>query len=110
MVLSHREALNQAMREEMRRTLRIFLIGEKWVLQGAFKVTKDSSRSSGRSGGGYADYGSRVYRVGDRGGHGGSASDRRTDDDELRHCGLGSNREQRGKIRYMSGGQLSVPW
>ena len=41
MLLSYREALNQAMREEMRRDSRIFLIGEEvGYYQGAFKVTK----------------------------------------------------------------------
>ena len=41
MVLSYREALNQAMREEMRRDPRIFLIGEDvGYYQGAFKVSK----------------------------------------------------------------------
>jgi pyruvate dehydrogenase E1 component beta subunit len=41
MVLSYREALNQAMREEMRRDSRIFLIGEEVAYyQGAFKVSK----------------------------------------------------------------------
>src|SRR5512134_3512882 len=41
MLLTYREALNQAMREEMRRDPRIFLIGEEVAsYQGAFKVTK----------------------------------------------------------------------
>lgn len=41
MLLSYREALNQAMREEMRRDERIFLIGEEvGYYQGAFKVSK----------------------------------------------------------------------
>lgn len=41
MLLSYREALNQAMREEMRRDARIFLIGEEvGYYQGAFKVSK----------------------------------------------------------------------
>lgn len=41
MLLSYREALNQAMREEMRRDERIFLIGEEvGHYQGAFKVSK----------------------------------------------------------------------
>lgn len=41
MLLSYREALNQAMREEMRRDKRIFLIGEEvGHYQGAFKVSK----------------------------------------------------------------------
>jgi pyruvate/2-oxoglutarate/acetoin dehydrogenase E1 component len=41
MVISYREALNQAMREEMRRDEKIFLIGEEvGYYQGAFKVSK----------------------------------------------------------------------
>lgn len=41
MLLTYREALNQAMREEMRRDERIFLIGEEvGYYQGAFKVSK----------------------------------------------------------------------
>ncbi|WP_447972271.1 pyruvate dehydrogenase complex E1 component subunit beta [Nitrospira sp. Kam-Ns4a] len=41
MLLSYREALNQAMREEMRRDERVFLIGEEvGYYQGAFKVSK----------------------------------------------------------------------
>lgn len=41
MLLSYREALNQAMREEMRRDANIFLIGEEvGYYQGAFKVSK----------------------------------------------------------------------
>jgi len=41
MELSYREALNQAMREEMRRDQRVFLIGEEVAYyQGAFKVSK----------------------------------------------------------------------
>ena len=41
MLLSYREALNQAMREEMRRDAKIFLIGEEvGYYQGAFKVSK----------------------------------------------------------------------
>lgn len=41
MLLTYREALNQAMREEMRRDARIFLIGEEvGYYQGAFKVSK----------------------------------------------------------------------
>jgi pyruvate/2-oxoglutarate/acetoin dehydrogenase E1 component len=41
MMMSYREALNQAMREEMRRDERVFLIGEEvGYYQGAFKVSK----------------------------------------------------------------------
>jgi len=41
MLISYREALNQAMREEMQRDSRVFLIGEEvGYYQGAFKVSK----------------------------------------------------------------------
>jgi pyruvate/2-oxoglutarate/acetoin dehydrogenase E1 component len=41
MLMTYREALNQAMREEMRRDKRVFLIGEEvGYYQGAFKVSK----------------------------------------------------------------------
>ena len=41
MLLSYRDALNQAMREEMRRDEKVFLIGEEvGYYQGAFKVSK----------------------------------------------------------------------
>ncbi|MGH7255778.1 MAG: pyruvate dehydrogenase complex E1 component subunit beta [Nitrospirales bacterium] len=41
MLVTYREALNQAMREEMRRNGRVFLIGEEvGYYQGAFKVSK----------------------------------------------------------------------
>src|SRR5206468_12109834 len=48
MLISYREALNQAMREEMRRDDRIFLIGvEVGYYQGAFKVSKGFVEESG---------------------------------------------------------------
>ena len=51
MLTSYREALNQAMREEMRRDSRIFLIGEEvGYYQGAFKVSKGFVKSSARNG------------------------------------------------------------
>src|SRR3990170_6297683 len=41
-IITYREALNQAMREEMRRDPRIFLIGEEvGVYQGAYKVSQN---------------------------------------------------------------------
>jgi pyruvate/2-oxoglutarate/acetoin dehydrogenase E1 component len=41
MMMSYRDALNQAMREEMRRDDKVFLIGEEvGYYQGAFKVSK----------------------------------------------------------------------
>ena len=41
MTLTYREALNEALREEMRRDEKVFLIGEDVAYyQGAFKVSK----------------------------------------------------------------------
>jgi len=40
-IITYREALNQALREEMRRDPRVFLMGEEvGVYQGAYKVTQ----------------------------------------------------------------------
>ena len=111
MLLSYRDALNQAMREEMRRDCAIFLIGEEvGYYQGAFKVSKgfvEEVRAS--AGGRYADHGSRLHGPGHRRRHGGIAADRRTHDHELQHYRPRSDRQQRRQNQYMSGGQLSVP-
>ncbi|HSD51357.1 MAG TPA: alpha-ketoacid dehydrogenase subunit beta, partial [Candidatus Methylomirabilis sp.] len=41
-IITYREALNQALREEMRRDPRVFLIGEEvGVYQGAYKVSQN---------------------------------------------------------------------
>jgi len=110
-VISYREALNQALREEMRRDERVFLIGEEVAYyQGAFKVSK----------GFLEEFGPR--RVVD------------TPITEASFTGVGIGAAMVGlrpviemmtfnfailaldqivnnavKIRYMSGGQLSVP-
>ena len=40
-IITYREALNQALREELRRDPRVFLMGEEiGVYQGAYKVTQ----------------------------------------------------------------------
>src|SRR5438105_3399361 len=111
MTVTYREALNQALKEEMRRDDRVFLIGEDVAYyQGAFKVSK----------GFLEEFGSR--RVVD------------TPITELGFTGLAIGAAMAGlrpvvevmtfnfailamdqivnnaaKIRYMSGGQLSVP-
>ena len=111
MTLTYREALNQALREEMRRDEKVFLIGEDVAYyQGAFKVSK----------GFLEEFGSR--RVVD------------TPITELGFTGLAIGAAMTGlrpvvemmtfnfailamdqivnnaaKIRYMSGGQISVP-
>jgi pyruvate dehydrogenase E1 component beta subunit len=111
MLISYREALNQAMREEMRRDDRVFLIGEEvGYYQGAFKVSKGFIEEFG------------VRRVLD------------TPITEAGFTGLAIGAAMAGlhpivelmtfnfgilamdqivnnaaKLRYMSGGQLSVP-
>ena len=41
-IITYREALNQALREEMRRDPRVYLIGEEvGVYQGAYKVSQN---------------------------------------------------------------------
>jgi len=80
MELSYREALNQAMREEMRRDRRIFLIGEEVAYyQGAFKVSKGFLEEFGPK----RVIDTPITEAGFS--HGRLASDRRTHDDELRH-------------------------
>jgi hypothetical protein len=76
MLLSYREALNQAMREEMRRDPRIFLIGEEvGYYQGAFKVTKGIRRGIRPAAGGrYADHRSGIHRFSHRRSNGGTCS------------------------------------
>lgn len=111
MVISYREALNQAMREEMQRDSDVFLIGEEvGYYQGAFKVSKGFVEEFG------------VERVLD------------TPITEAGFTGLAIGAAMAGlrpivelmtfnfgilaldqivnnaaKVRYMSGGQLSVP-
>jgi pyruvate dehydrogenase E1 component beta subunit len=47
-MVTYRDALNQALREEMRRDGTVFLMGEEvGVYQGAYKVSRGLSRSSG---------------------------------------------------------------
>lgn len=111
MELSYREALNQAMREEMRRDRRIFLIGEEVAYyQGAFKVSK----------GFLEEFGPRrvidtpITEAGFTGLAIGAAMAGLHPIVELMTMNFGIIAldqivNNAAKIRYMSGGQLSVP-
>ncbi|MCP9449392.1 MAG: pyruvate dehydrogenase complex E1 component subunit beta [Nitrospira sp.] len=111
MVLSYREALNQAMREEMRRDPLVFLIGEEVAYyQGAFKVSK----------GFIEEFGPRrvidtpITEAGFTGLAIGAAMAGLRPIVELMTMNFGIVAldqivNNAAKIRYMSGGQLSVP-
>jgi pyruvate/2-oxoglutarate/acetoin dehydrogenase E1 component len=111
MELSYREALNQAMREEMRRDQRIFLIGEDVAYyQGAFKVSK----------GFVEEFGPRrvidtpITEAGFTGLAIGAAMAGLHPIVELMTMNFGILAldqivNNAAKLRYMSGGQLSVP-
>ncbi|MCP9463793.1 MAG: pyruvate dehydrogenase complex E1 component subunit beta [Nitrospira sp.] len=111
MVLSYREALNQAMREEMRRDPRVFLMGEEVAYyQGAFKVSK----------GFIEEFGPRrvidtpITEAGFTGLAIGAAMAGLRPIVELMTMNFGILAldqivNNAAKIRYMSGGQLSVP-
>jgi pyruvate dehydrogenase E1 component beta subunit len=111
MLISYREALNQAMREEMRRDDRIFLIGEEvGYYQGAFKVSK----------GFVEEFGSQrvldtpITEAGFTGLAIGAAMAGLRPIVELMTFNFGILAldqivNNAAKIRYMSGGQLSVP-
>jgi pyruvate dehydrogenase E1 component beta subunit len=111
MMMSYREALNQAMREEMRSDDRVFLIGEEvGHYQGAFKVSK----------GFVEEFGPRrvldtpIAEAGFTGLAVGAAMAGLHPIVELMTFNFGILAMDQiinnaAKIRYMSGGQLSVP-
>jgi pyruvate/2-oxoglutarate/acetoin dehydrogenase E1 component len=111
MLISYRDALNQAMREEMRRDDRIFLIGEEvGYYQGAFKVSK----------GFVEEFGARrvldtpITEAGFTGLAVGAAMAGLHPIVELMTFNFGILAMDQivnnaAKIRYMSGGQLSTP-
>lgn len=111
MLISYREALSQAMRDEMRRDDRIFLIGEEvGYYQGAFKVSK----------GFVEEFGSQrvldtpITEAGFTGLAIGAAMAGLHPIVELMTFNFGILAldqivNNAAKIRYMSGGQLSVP-
>ena len=111
MLLSYREALNQAMREEMRRDSRIFLIGEEvGYYQGAFKVTKGFVEEFGPQ----RVVDTPITEAGFTGLAIGAAMAGLHPIVELMTMNfaivaLDQIVNNAAKIRYMSGGQLSVP-
>ncbi len=111
MTVTYRDALNQAMREEMRRDGRVFLIGEEvGHYQGAFKVSK----------GFIEEFGSRrvldtpITEAGFTGLAVGAAMAGLRPIVELMTFNFGILAMDQivnnaAKVRYMSGGQVSVP-
>jgi pyruvate/2-oxoglutarate/acetoin dehydrogenase E1 component len=111
MLMSYREALNQAMREEMRRDDRIFLIGEEvGYYQGAFKVSKGFVEEFGDE----RVLDTPITEAGFTGLAIGAAMAGLHPIVELMTFNFGILAldqivNNAAKIRYMSGGQLSVP-
>lgn len=111
MVVSYREALNQAMREEMQRDDRVFLIGEEvGYYQGAFKVSKGFVEEFGP--GRVLD--TPITEAGFTGLAVGAAMTGLRPIVELMTFNFGILAldqivNNAAKIRYMSGGQLSIP-
>lgn len=111
MVITYREALNQAMREEMRRDDRVFLIGEEvGYYQGAFKVSKGFAEEFGPE----RVRDTPIAEAGFTGLAIGAALAGLHPIVELMTFNFGLLAMDQivnhaAKIRYMSGGQLSVP-
>src|SRR5881397_104323 len=111
MLISYREALNQAMREEMRRDDRIFLIGEEvGYYQGAFKVSKGFVEEFGTQ----RVLDTPITEAGFTGLAIGAAMAGLRPIVELMTFNFGILAldqivNNAAKIRYMSGGQLAVP-
>lgn len=111
MNLSYREALNQAMREEMQRDPRVFLIGEEvGYYQGAFKVSKGFVEEFGAE----RVLDTPITEAGFTGLAVGAAMAGLRPIVELMTFNFGILAldqivNNAAKIRYMSGGQLSIP-
>ena len=84
-----RDALRDAMAEEMRRDPDVFLMGEEVAqYQGAYKVSpRPAGRVRSEAGDRHADHRARLRRPGRRRGHGRPEADRRVHDLQLRHAG-----------------------
>ena len=93
----YREALNQALREEMARDESVFLMGEDiGVFHGAFKVTDGPARGVRREARArHADLREHDRRHGRRRGDGRAAAGRRADDDQLLAARAGPDRQPR---------------
>lgn len=111
MVISYREALNQAMREEMQRDSGVFLIGEEvGYYQGAFKVSKGFVEEFGAE----RVLDTPITEAGFTGLAIGAAMAGLRPIVELMTFNFGILAldqivNNAAKVRYMSGGQLSVP-
>jgi len=111
MILSYRDALNQAMREEMHRDDRVFLLGEEvGYYQGAFKVSKGFVEEFGP----LRVLDTPITEAGFTGLAIGAAMAGLRPIVELMTFNFGILAldqivNNASKIRYMSGGQLSVP-
>ncbi len=111
MMMSYREALNRAMREEMRRDERVFLIGEDvGYYQGAFKVSKGFVEEFGPE----RVLDTPITEAGFTGLAIGAAMAGLHPIVELMTFNFGILAMDQivnnaAKIRYMSGGQISVP-
>ena len=111
MTLTYREALNQALREEMRRDDRVFLIGEDVAYyQGAFKVSKGFLEEFGPA----RVVDTPITELGFTGLAIGAAMAGLHPIVELMTFNFGLLAMDQivnnaAKIRYMSGGQISVP-
>ena len=96
-VVRYREALNQALREELQRDERVFLMGEDiGVFNGAFKVTDGPARGVRREARArHADLREHDRRDGRRRGDDRAAPGRRADDDQLLAAGARPDRQPR---------------
>ena len=95
--LTYRDALNQALREEMQRDDRVFLMGEEVAeYDGAYKVSRGLLEQFGaRAGRGHADRRAGIRRHRRRRGDGRAAAGHRDDDLELRAPGHRPDRQHR---------------
>ncbi|MCZ6780780.1 MAG: pyruvate dehydrogenase complex E1 component subunit beta, partial [Nitrospirae bacterium] len=111
MLITYREALNQAMRDEMQRDERVFLIGEEvGYYQGAFKVSKGFVETFGPQ----RVLDTPITEAGFTGLAIGAAMAGLRPIVELMTFNFGILAldqivNNAAKIRYMSGGQLSIP-
>jgi pyruvate dehydrogenase E1 component beta subunit len=110
-IITYREALNQALREEMDRDPRVFVMGEEVGLyDGAYKVTQGSSRPYGEK----RIIDTPICESGFTGGRVGAAmlgpaAGDRDDDVQLSILALDQIVNSAAKMCYMSGGQYPIP-
>ena len=109
--LTVREALRDAMAEEMRRDPNVFLMGEEVAqYQGAYKVSQGLLQEFGdKRVIDTPDHRNGFCRSWRRRGVRRLAPDRRIHDHEFRHAGDGPDHQFRRQDVYMSGGQMGCP-